>query len=128
MIVFTHTFFLFSLSLSLSHTHTHTGTTLLPRDKDDREWSLLPQCSETISDWNAVNEIAAPIISRFTFRTNGTCTAPRFPGIGWSFFGADPEWGAKQASQLRLELDAALANFDVKVSDVCVCLCLCVCL
>lgn len=43
-------------------------------------------------DWQAVRDIAVPIISKFTFRTNGTCQTPRIPGIGWSFFGADPQW------------------------------------
>lgn len=66
-------------------------------------------------DWSAVASIAVPIITRFTFRTNGTCQTPRFPGIGWSFFGADPEWGQKQATQLTLELEAALIKHDVKV-------------
>ncbi len=69
-------------------------------------------------DWNAVSEIASPIITKFTFRTNGTCKTPRFPGIGWSYFGADPEWGRKQAAQLKLELEAALANYDVKVGVI----------
>lgn len=36
-------------------------------------------------------------------------------GIGWSFFGSDPDWGKKQAEQLTVELEAALANFDVKI-------------
>jgi hypothetical protein len=43
-----------------------------------------------------------PIITRFTFRTNGTCQTPRIPGIGWSYFGSDPDWGEKQASQLKV--------------------------
>lgn len=43
-----------------------------------------------------------PIISKYTYRTNGTCQSPRIPGIGWSFFGADPEEGYKQAKQLTV--------------------------
>lgn len=39
----------------------------------------------------------------------------RIPGIGWSYFGADPEWGLRQATQCKLELEAALAKLDVKV-------------
>ena len=42
---------------------------------------------------------------------------PRIPGIGWSYFGADPDWGEKQAKQLRLELEAALAGHDVMVTS-----------
>lgn len=79
-----------------------------------REWEFLPN---TV-DWQAVSDIAMPIISRFTFRTNGTCQTPRIPGIGWSFFGADPDWGYRQADQLKLELEASLANFDVKVESL----------
>lgn len=45
----------------------------------------------------------------------GTCQTPRIPGIGWSYFGSDPEWGKKQAEQLQVELEAALANYDVKI-------------
>ncbi len=26
----------------------------------------------------------------------------RFPGIGWSYFGADPEWGEIQSKQLQV--------------------------
>jgi trehalose 6-phosphate synthase/phosphatase len=66
-------------------------------------------------DWDMVQAIAVPIITKFTFRTNGTCLTPRVPGIGWSYFGADPEWGAKQAAQLTIELEASLANFDVTI-------------
>lgn len=43
-----------------------------------------------------------PIIARYTFRTNGTCQSPRIPGIGWSYFGADPEEGHRQAKQLTV--------------------------
>lgn len=83
-------------------------------DEDGRVW----ECMECNVNWNDVAAIAAPIISRFTFRTNGTCQTPRFPGIGWSFFGADPEWGQKQALQLSLELEAALVNHDVMVTSL----------
>ena len=43
-----------------------------------------------------------PIITKFTYRTNGTCQSPRIPGIGWSYFGADPEEGYKQSKQLTV--------------------------
>ena len=66
-------------------------------------------------DWTEVKKIAVPIMTRFVFRTNGTCLTPRIPGIGWSYFGSDPDWGEKQSSQLRVELEASLAKFDVKI-------------
>eukprot|EP01038_Epipyxis_sp_PR26KG_P011996 gene11996-16059_t len=78
---------------------------------DHREWEFM----ETDIDWSAISDIALPIITKFTFRTNGTCKSPRIPGIGWSYFGADPDWGEKQASQLKVELEASLANYDVKI-------------
>jgi hypothetical protein len=68
--------------------------------EDTRSWEYI---SGDI-DWKAVDEIADPIITKFTFRTNGTCRSARFPGIGWSYFGADPEWGSKQATQLTVGL------------------------
>jgi trehalose-6-phosphate synthase/trehalose-6-phosphatase len=81
---------------------------------DQRNW----ECMDFAIDWGAVGDIAVPIITKFTFRTNGTCQTPRFPGIGWSYFGADPEYGEKQAAQLKIELEAALACFDVKVTSL----------
>mmetsp|Transcript_7739 Transcript_7739/g.11490 ORF Transcript_7739/g.11490 Transcript_7739/m.11490 type:complete len:1082 (+) Transcript_7739:42-3287(+) len=66
-------------------------------------------------DWDAVKSIAIPIMTKFTTRTNGTYMTSRAPGIGWSYFGADPEWGEKQVVQLRIELETALVNYDVRV-------------
>ena len=82
-------------------------------DGNGRLWG----CLDFNIDWNAVKKIAIPIISQFTFRTNGTCQSPRIPGIGWSYFGADPDWGIKQAKQLTVELEAALAHFDIKIAS-----------
>jgi len=73
-------------------------------DEEERVW----QHTDFGVDWQAVCAIAVPIISRYTFRTNGTCLSPRVPGVGWSYFGADPDWGEKQATQLRIDLEAAL--------------------
>jgi trehalose 6-phosphate synthase/phosphatase len=66
-------------------------------------------------DWQAVGDIAVPIIEKYTFRTNGSCMSPRVSGIAWNYFGADPDWGEKQAVLLQLDLEAALANYDVKI-------------
>mmetsp|Transcript_2410 Transcript_2410/g.4333 ORF Transcript_2410/g.4333 Transcript_2410/m.4333 type:complete len:1177 (+) Transcript_2410:176-3706(+) len=68
------------------------------------------------TDWKIVNSIAIPIIHKFTIRTNGSCISPRVPGVCWSYFGADPEWGEKQAVQLTVELETALVNYDVKIA------------
>jgi len=81
-------------------------------DDEGRVWSYL----DFQIDWQSVCKVAVPIISKFTYRTNGTCLSPRIPGVGWSYFGADPDWGEKQATQLRIDLEAALANYDVKVA------------
>ena len=37
------------------------------------------------------------------------------PRVGWSYFGADPDWG-KAGETIAADLEAALANFDV--SDI----------
>jgi len=83
-------------------------------DSGERLW----QCLDFDIDWERVREVATPIISRFTARTNGTCQSPRIPGMGWSYFGADPDYGEKQAAQLTAELEASLAMFDVKVMSL----------
>eukprot|EP00595_Chromulina_sp_UTEXLB2642_P002684 CAMPEP_0196762724 /NCGR_PEP_ID=MMETSP1095-20130614/2653_1 /TAXON_ID=96789 ORGANISM="Chromulina nebulosa, Strain UTEXLB2642" /NCGR_SAMPLE_ID=MMETSP1095 /ASSEMBLY_ACC=CAM_ASM_000446 /LENGTH=1168 /DNA_ID=CAMNT_0042114379 /DNA_START=78 /DNA_END=3584 /DNA_ORIENTATION=- len=79
-----------------------------------RKWNAL----DYNIDWQVVREIAVPIITKFTFRTNGTCQTPRIPGIGWSYFGADPDWGEKQSTQCKIELEAALAKHDVKIMSM----------
>jgi len=80
-------------------------------DDEGRMWSYF----DYNIDWKAVCEISVPIIQKYTFRTNGTSLSKRVPGVGWSYFGADPDWGEKQAIQLKLDLEAALANYDVKI-------------
>lgn len=82
-------------------------------DASGRKWQFM----DFDIDWIAVRDIAVPITTKFTFRTNGTCQSPRIPGIGWSYFGADPDWGEKQASQLKIELEAALAKHDVQITS-----------
>lgn len=56
-----------------------------------------------------------PIITKFKERTNGTTADLNPPMLRFNYFGADPDWGAKQASQLVIELEASLAKHDVKV-------------
>lgn len=66
-------------------------------------------------DWETVKNIAVPLMDKFTTRTNGTYMTQRVPGMGWSYFGADPEWGEKQAMQLKVELETALVSYDVQI-------------
>ena len=56
--------------------HTLLGMTLNDINSDcsqQREWKSI----DFKIDWQAVRDIAVPIISKFTFRTNGTCQTPR---------------------------------------------------
>eukprot|EP01041_Mallomonas_annulata_P003536 gene3536-7030_t len=98
-------------TLSTSSLDAYNTTNGSEVDVSGRPW----ECLDFDIDWNGVREVAEPIITRFTARTNGTCQSPRIPGIGWSYFGADPDFGDKQATQLTAELEAALALYDVKV-------------
>jgi len=84
------------------------------QDPLGRSWTA----SDYKIDWIAVRNIAVPITTKFTFRTNGTCQSPRIPGIGWSYFGADPDWGESQAKQIKIELETALINHDVMVTSL----------
>lgn len=86
-------------ALDLSATIT-VPTSFSSSTVEERKWEYL----DGGIDWQTVSDIAVPIITKFTYRTNGTCQTPRFPGIGWSFFGADPEWGTKQAQQLHVRI------------------------
>ena len=81
-------------------------------DANGRLWG----CLDFNIDWNAVRKIAVPIISQFTFRTNGTCQTPRIPGIGWSYFGADPDWGIKQIAHRAVDRRRALTHVDIKIA------------
>lgn len=83
----------------------------MPSGAVPRKW----EHKDMNTDWKVVNSIAIPIIHRFTTRTNGSCISPRVPGVCWSYFGADPEWGEKQAAQLTVELETALVTYDVKI-------------
>ena len=43
-------------------------------ERDGRLW----QCLDMEIDWETVRNIADPIMTRFTARTNGTCKSPRY--------------------------------------------------
>ena len=59
-------------------------------------------------------QVAVPIISKFTARTNGSFVKLSHSSIGWSYYSCDPEWGSLQASYLVSELGEALQSFDVR--------------
>jgi trehalose 6-phosphate synthase/phosphatase len=65
-------------------------------------------------DWEAVKQVSLPVLSKYTARTNGSFVKLTHSSIGWSNYSADPEWGAMQASHLVLEMQQALAKFDVR--------------
>lgn len=54
-------------------------------------------------------------MTRFKDKTNGSHMVIDPPQIEWNFFGADSDWGQKQAAQLVIELEASLAQHDIKV-------------
>ena len=59
-------------------------------------------------------QVAMPIISKFTARTNGSFVKLSHSSIGWSYYSCDPEWGSLQASHLVTELGEALHSHDVR--------------
>lgn len=65
-------------------------------------------------DWNAVKELALPIMSKYTARTNGSTMKLSDASIGWSYYSCDPEWGSLQARHLLVELQHQLAAFEVR--------------
>ncbi len=87
------------------------GGTPTQRKGKKRSWSLLDYGVK----WAEVKDIALPILERYTARTNGSSVRLRDPGIAWSYYSTDPEWGLMQAKSVIVELEEALAAHDVKV-------------
>ena len=65
-------------------------------------------------DIEAVKQVALPVLSKYTARTNGSFIKLTHSSIGWSYYSSDPEWGAMQATHLALELEHVLTKFDVR--------------
>ena len=65
-------------------------------------------------NWETVKQVAIPIMSKFTVRTNGSFIKIAHSSIGWSFFDCDPELGSLMAKYLVIELENALATYDVR--------------
>ena len=51
-------------------------------------------------DWDSVKQVALPIMSKFTARTNGSFIKLAHSSIGWSYYDCDPEFGSLQAKYL----------------------------
>ena len=59
-------------------------------------------------------QVALPVLSKYTARSNGSFVKLTTFSIGWSYYSCDPEWGSLQASHLVLELESELKAFDVR--------------
>ena len=92
------------------NTHAHSPQ----RKGKKRSWSLL----DYGVNWAEVKDIALPILERYTARTNGSSVRLRDPGIAWSYYSTDPEWGLMQAKSVIVELEEALAAHDVRARAV----------
>lgn len=68
------------------------------------------------TDWQAVRRAALPLMKRRAAWTNGSAVLKREPGLAWSYYRADPEWGRIQALQLAQDLKVILAPFNVEVA------------
>jgi trehalose 6-phosphate synthase/phosphatase len=66
-------------------------------------------------DWYAVKQVALPVLSKYTARSNGSFVKLTSFSIGWSYYSCDPEWGSLQATHLVMELESELRSFDVRI-------------
>jgi trehalose 6-phosphate synthase/phosphatase len=62
-----------------------------------------------------LREKALRILSQFAGRTPGAFVEEKETAIAWHYRAAEPEFGALQATELRLHLGAAFANAPVEV-------------
>jgi len=65
-------------------------------------------------DWDSVKKVALPIMSKYTARTSGSFIKLAHSSVGWSYFSCDPEFGSLNAKYLVVELERALAAYDVR--------------
>jgi len=85
-----------------------TSETLL---QPQRIWAF----GDSEIDWSRTKQAAIPLLKWFTARTSGSRILQRDPGIAWSYYRTDPEWGRVQASQLMQELHHLMAVHSVVV-------------
>lgn len=79
--------------------------------QNKRQWRIM----DYGVDWEKIKEITLPILERYTAHTNGSSLRLQNPGIAWSYYSTDPEWGAMQAKALIIDLENVLQGKDVKV-------------
>eukprot|EP00558_Chaetoceros_sp_UNC1202_P002971 CAMPEP_0197234222 /NCGR_PEP_ID=MMETSP1429-20130617/2021_1 /TAXON_ID=49237 /ORGANISM="Chaetoceros sp., Strain UNC1202" /LENGTH=329 /DNA_ID=CAMNT_0042692575 /DNA_START=1 /DNA_END=990 /DNA_ORIENTATION=- len=89
------------------------GSISLPLEsgKVERKWHN----SNLGVDWDAVKNIALPILSKYTARANGSYVKLTSSSIGWSYYSCDPEWGSLLASHLVVEMENELHGFDIRL-------------
>jgi len=87
------------------------GSISLPQKSGKRIWEKL----DLGVDWDAVQNIALPLISKYTARANGSYIKLSSSSIGWSYYSCDPEWGEMLATHLVVELEIALHAFDIRL-------------
>jgi trehalose 6-phosphate synthase/phosphatase len=76
-----------------------------------RTWEVIDQGV----NWEAVLNIAMPVLAKYTALSNGSFVKETSSSIGWSYYGCDPEWGEWLASYLVMELEVALQSFDIRI-------------
>jgi len=79
------------------------------RSRVSRQWSSvdLPD-----TPWRAA---VLTILEDFTARTPGALVEEKTVGLAWHYRIADPEYGARQANELRLHLSTLLSNEPVEI-------------
>jgi trehalose 6-phosphate synthase/phosphatase len=80
--------------------------------------------ARTATDWRAARSVSAdwmvrikPILEQFTASTQGSRLEIKSAAMAWHFRGAQPDFGARQAHELRMLLGDALSNQPVEVLE-----------
>jgi trehalose 6-phosphate synthase/phosphatase len=105
-----------------------------PRDTLDRWFGHLPiqlwaehgfwRRRPPREEWRPAAEVAPgwkdrihPILEQFTTSTPGSFIEVKTASVAWHYRGADPEFGARQAHELRMLLGDALSNQPLEVLE-----------
>jgi trehalose 6-phosphate synthase/phosphatase len=105
-----------------------------PRETLEKWFGHLPIClwgehgfwhrARTRKDWRARRSVSAdwmirikPILEQFTASTPGSRLEIKSAAMAWHFRGAQPDFGARQAHELRMLLGDALSNQPVEVLE-----------
>ena len=81
------------------------------RERREREWVA---AGAGRSDWLAR---LRPILQQFTESTPGASIEEKSAGVAWHFRNVEPEFGARQAHELRMLLGDALSNQPLEVLE-----------